>query len=176
MLKLLSWLMEWLAFSDKHPTIYAICNNFRFVVVLLIILIIRILSTLWFADVASAALAYRGSPSHSTHSTAHSTVDISRAASGSLDVLLMLENIPERKNWFYSPLVKTFVLFLKPLPIFRLHSLNHRRTSIPRANRGDLVAARAVRRAINWLRLHVAALFVVQLRVHVDVDGHPHAK
>ena len=88
-LKLLGWLMEWFA-STKYPTFYAICNSFQVVVVLLMIVIIRILSTLWFADVASAALTYRGISGNSA------PVDISRAASGTFCIVRIHKFVGEK--------------------------------------------------------------------------------
>jgi hypothetical protein len=60
---------------SKYSVVHSALSYFRFVLVMPIFLIIRVLSTLWFADVANAALAYRGIANNSA------MPDFSRAAS-----------------------------------------------------------------------------------------------
>jgi cellulose synthase/poly-beta-1,6-N-acetylglucosamine synthase-like glycosyltransferase len=68
---------------DKTSLLYTFCAYFRLTLILPIFVAIRVLSTLWFADVANAAFAYSGSSSPS------SSIDFSRAASDFLHSILV---------------------------------------------------------------------------------------
>ncbi|CAD5222875.1 unnamed protein product [Bursaphelenchus okinawaensis] len=57
--QLMVWVTETL-FPDKYGWLNTVFATFRLALVLPIFIIIRILSTLWFADVANAAFRYRG--------------------------------------------------------------------------------------------------------------------
>ena len=61
LLQLLFWFTEWLV-PSKDSLLYTICAYFRITLIMPVFVVIRILSALWFADVASAACLYRGTP------------------------------------------------------------------------------------------------------------------
>ncbi|KAI6189700.1 Etoposide-induced protein 2.4-like protein [Aphelenchoides bicaudatus] len=76
-------LIEWLV-PNKNSGLYTFGSYFHVMLILPIFMFIRVVSTLWFADVANAAYRYCGATSRSSAS-----VDISRAASDFLHSLVV---------------------------------------------------------------------------------------
>ncbi|KAI6228752.1 Etoposide-induced protein 2.4-like protein [Aphelenchoides fujianensis] len=99
-LQVLVWITEWL-FPDQQSLLYGFCNLFRNTLILPIFIVIRLLSTLWFADIASAAYKYRGASNSNTN------IDISRAASDFLHAVVV-------ELVF---LLQTLVLSSVPMPV-----------------------------------------------------------
>ncbi|KAI6200020.1 Etoposide-induced protein 2.4-like protein [Aphelenchoides besseyi] len=99
-LQLLIWITEWLI-PNQNSSIYGFCNVFRNTLILPIFIVIRVLSTLWFADIASAAYKYRGTPP-----SKDTTIDIPRAASDFLHAIV-LESVF---------LIQTMIIASVPVP------------------------------------------------------------
>lgn len=59
LLQLLVWITEWV-FPEGYPWLRTLFSSFRLALIMPVFVVIRVLSTLWFADVASAAYRYRG--------------------------------------------------------------------------------------------------------------------
>ncbi|CAD5232220.1 unnamed protein product [Bursaphelenchus xylophilus] len=85
LVQLMVWITETL-FPDKYSWINTLFASFRLALVMPIFIVIRVLSTLWFADVANAAYRYRGS-TMSTRS--HTEIIFSKTASDFVHALVV---------------------------------------------------------------------------------------
>ncbi|KAH7722401.1 hypothetical protein AAVH_10069 [Aphelenchoides avenae] len=89
LLQLLVMLTEWLV-PHKYSLLHSLFSYFRFLIIMPIFIIIRALSTLWFADVANAALAYRGTVASNSGGVGSGAIpDFSRAAADFVHAIIV---------------------------------------------------------------------------------------